>query len=103
MTVPPWVVLGGKAVPYFVINLIQMASILAVSVYVLPLSIKPLRAWLRAQGITGVTIKKRGVRLDDEELRRQLRIGRGAGTGASTIVLLTRHAGRQVALALRAD
>ena len=70
---------------------------------VLPLSIKPLRAWLRAQGITGVTIKKRGVRLDDEELRRQLRIGRGAGTGASTIVLLTRHAGRQVALALRAD
>jgi ABC-2 type transport system permease protein len=37
MTVPPWVVLGGKAVPYFVINLIQMISILAVSVYVLPL------------------------------------------------------------------
>jgi ABC-2 type transport system permease protein len=37
MTVPPWVVLGGKAVPYFVINLIQMVSILAVSVYVLPL------------------------------------------------------------------
>ncbi len=37
MTVPPWVVLGGKAVPFFVINLIQMASILAVSVYVLPL------------------------------------------------------------------
>ncbi|MGA7181542.1 MAG: ABC transporter permease [Thiobacillaceae bacterium] len=37
MTVPAWVVLGGKAVPYFVINQIQMASILAVSVYVLPL------------------------------------------------------------------
>ena len=37
MTVPPWVVLGGKALPYFVINLIQMISILAVSVYVLPL------------------------------------------------------------------
>lgn len=37
MTVPAWVVLGGKALPYFVINLIQMASILAVSVYVLPL------------------------------------------------------------------
>jgi len=37
MTVPPWVVLGGKALPYFVINLIQMVSILAVSVYVLPL------------------------------------------------------------------
>lgn len=37
MIVPAWVVLGGKALPYFVINLIQMASILAVSVYVLPL------------------------------------------------------------------
>jgi ABC-2 type transport system permease protein len=37
MTVPAWVVLGGKAVPFFVINLIQMVSILAVSVYVLPL------------------------------------------------------------------
>jgi ABC-2 type transport system permease protein len=37
MTVPAWVVLGGKALPYFVINLIQMASILAVSVHVLPL------------------------------------------------------------------
>ncbi|MCU0840927.1 MAG: ABC transporter permease [Thiobacillaceae bacterium] len=37
MTVPAWVVLGGKAVPFFVINLIQMASILAVSVHILPL------------------------------------------------------------------
>ena len=37
MAVPAWVVLGGKAVPFFVINQIQMASILAVSVYILPL------------------------------------------------------------------
>ncbi len=37
MTVPAWVVLGGKAVPFFIINQIQMASVLAVSVYVLPL------------------------------------------------------------------
>jgi ABC-2 type transport system permease protein len=37
MTVPAWVVLGGKALPFFVINLIQMLSILAVSVHVLPL------------------------------------------------------------------
>lgn len=37
MTVPAWVVLGGKAVPYFVINQIQMALVLLVSVYVLPL------------------------------------------------------------------
>jgi ABC-2 type transport system permease protein len=37
MNVPAWVVLGGKAVPFFVINQIQMASVLAVSVYLLPL------------------------------------------------------------------
>lgn len=37
MTVPAWVVMGGKAVPFFVINQIQMVSVLAVSVYVLPL------------------------------------------------------------------
>jgi ABC-2 type transport system permease protein len=37
MNVPAWVVLGGKAVPYFVINQIQMVSVLVVSVYVLPL------------------------------------------------------------------
>lgn len=37
MNVPAWVVLGGKALPFFVINLLQMAAILAVSVHVLPL------------------------------------------------------------------
>lgn len=37
MAVPGWVVLGGKTLPYFFINQIQMASILLVSVYVLPL------------------------------------------------------------------
>ncbi len=37
MNVPAWVVLGGKAVPFFAINQIQMVSVLAVSVYVLPL------------------------------------------------------------------
>lgn len=37
MTVPAWVVLGGKAVPYFVINQIQMVLVLLVSVYILPL------------------------------------------------------------------
>ena len=37
MAVPGWVVLGGKTLPYFFINQIQMASILLVSVYLLPL------------------------------------------------------------------
>ena len=49
-------------------------------------------------GVTGLTIKKRGVRLDDDELRRQLRIGRKAGDGAQATVILTRVAGQQVAL-----
>ena len=47
----------------------------------MPFSTKSLRAWLVQHGVTGLTIKKRGVRLDDDELRRQLRIGRGAGSG----------------------
>lgn len=37
MDVPAWVVLGGKAVPFFVINQIQMGLVLLVSVFVLPL------------------------------------------------------------------
>lgn len=37
MAVPGWVVLGGKTLPYFIINQIQMVSILLVSVYVLPM------------------------------------------------------------------
>ena len=59
---------------------------------------KSLRAWLRQHGVTGLTIKKRGVRLDDDELRRQLRIGRKAGDGAQATVILTRVAGEQVVL-----
>jgi THUMP domain-like len=65
---------------------------------VMPFSERSLRAWLREQGITGLTIKKRGVRLDDDELRRQLRIGRKAGGGAQATVILTRVAGEQAVL-----
>lgn len=64
----------------------------------MPFSEKSLRAWLRQHGVTGLTIKKRGVRLDDDELRRQLRIGRKAGDGAQATVILTRVAGQQVVL-----
>ena len=65
---------------------------------VMPFSVKSLRAWLKQHGVTGLTIKKRGVRLDDDELRRQLRIGRKAGDGAQATVILTRVAGQQVVL-----
>lgn len=64
----------------------------------MPFSVKALRAWLRAQGITGLTIKKRGIRLDEDQLRRQLKIGRGAGDGASATIVLTRVAGAQSVL-----
>ncbi|HNQ05310.1 MAG TPA: ABC transporter permease [Thiobacillaceae bacterium] len=37
INVPAWVVLGGKAVPYFIINQAQMGLVLLVSVHVLPL------------------------------------------------------------------
>ena len=67
---------------------------------VLPFSTKVLRPYLRERGITGLTIKKRGIRIDDERLRRDLRIGRGAGDGASTTVLLTRVAGEQCVLVI---
>jgi hypothetical protein len=65
---------------------------------VMPFGVKSLRAWLKQHGVTGLTIKKRGVRLDDEELRRELRIGRKAGDGAQATVILTRVAGQQVVL-----
>ncbi len=68
----------------------------------MPFTVKRLRAWLRDRGITGVTIKKRGVRLDDEQLRRDLRVGRGAGDGESVTLLLTRVAGQQAVLVLEA-
>lgn len=64
----------------------------------MPFSVKALRAWLREHGVTGLTIKKRGIRLDEDQLRRQLKIGRGAGDGASATIVLTRVAGAQTVL-----
>ncbi len=69
----------------------------------MPFSVKSLRGWLRARGITGLTIKKRGVRLDEDQLRRSLKVGRGAGDGEQATVVLTRVAGQQVALVVSAD
>ncbi|MEO6791628.1 MAG: class I SAM-dependent methyltransferase [Ornithinibacter sp.] len=64
----------------------------------MPFTVRSLRSWLVEHGVTGLTIKKRGVRLDDEELRRQLKIGRKAGTGAQATIILTRLAGAPVVL-----
>ena len=64
----------------------------------MPFSVKGLRGWLRERGITGLTVKKRGIRLDEDQLRKQLKIGRGAGDGESATVVLTRVGGEQVVL-----
>lgn len=64
----------------------------------MPLSPKALSRWLRDHGHDRVTIKKRGVTLDADLLRRQLKMtGRGKGGSEATLVV-TRVAGAQVAL-----
>jgi hypothetical protein len=60
----------------------------------MPLNVKTLRAWLRERDVGRVTIKKRGVVLDADELRRQLRL---SGSVDLTLVL-TRVKNQQVAL-----
>lgn len=68
----------------------------------MPFTVKGLRSWLRERGITGLTVKKRGIRLDEDQLRRQLKIGRGAGDGQSATIVLTRVAGTQTVLVVSA-
>lgn len=68
----------------------------------LPLHTKKLKAWVRAEGITELTVKKRGVDLDPAAVRRQLLAGSkpsGKARKAATLVL-TRHAGKRVAVAV---
>lgn len=67
----------------------------------MPFSVKGLRAWLRERGVTGLTVKKRGIRLDEDQLRKQLKIGRGAGSGESATIVLTRVGGTQAVLVVR--
>jgi SAM-dependent methyltransferase len=69
----------------------------------MPFNVKALRSWLRVRGITGVTIKKRGMRLDEDRLRRDLRIGRGAGDGEQATIVLTRVGGQPSVLVVTAD
>lgn len=68
----------------------------------MPLSTKALARWLRDRGHDRITVKKRGVTLDADALRRQLKMtGRGKGGSEATLVL-TRVAGSQVALVVTA-
>lgn len=63
----------------------------------MPFNVKGLRAWMRDRQIGRVTIKKRGVSIDADQLRRQLRLH---GDAEVTIVL-TRVAHRQVVLVVQ--
>jgi SAM-dependent methyltransferase len=60
----------------------------------LPFGLKPLRERLRAYDAGALVVKKRGTAVEPETLRRQLKL---AGSREVTVVL-TRSAGRQVAL-----
>jgi hypothetical protein len=68
----------------------------------MPYNAKGVRAWLRERGVTGVTIKKRGIRTDEDALRRELGLGRKAGDGEQATLVLTRVAGAQACLVVRA-
>ena len=50
----------------------------------MPWNVKALRAWLRDHDIGRLTIKKRGVPLDPDTVRRQLRV---RGSGEATVIL----------------
>lgn len=64
----------------------------------MPFSAKRLARWLRDHGHDRVVIKKRGVTIDADALRRQLKMtGRGKGGSEATLVI-TRIGGSQVAL-----
>ena len=64
---------------------------------VLPFGLKPLRERLRAHDAGPLVVKKRGTAVEPDVLRRQLKL-----TGSREVtVVLTRAAGRQVALVVR--
>ncbi len=64
---------------------------------VMPYRIKPLRRWLAGRGIGRLEMKKRGVRLDPDEVRRQLQ----ARGDAEATILLARIGGRTTAIIAR--
>jgi hypothetical protein len=66
---------------------------------VLPFQLKALRAYLRGRDVGRLTIKKRGVAVEPDQLRRQLR---PTGAAEATIAI-ARVGGQQTVLVLRAD
>jgi hypothetical protein len=66
---------------------------------VMPFGLKPLRERLRAHDAGPLVVKKRGTAVEPDVLRKQLKL---TGSREVTIVL-TRVAGRQVAMVVRPD
>ena len=66
----------------------------------MPFNVKALRGWLRDHGVDRLTIKKRGVSLDADQLRRQLRLPARGKTEA--VVVITRVRSQQVVLVVQA-
>lgn len=66
---------------------------------VLPLHARAVRAWLRERRVDRVTLKKRGVQVDPDRFRAELRL-RGRGADEATLVL-TRVAGTPSAVVVR--
>ena len=65
----------------------------------MPFNVKALRAWLRDHGIDRLTVKKRGVTLDADQLRHQLRLPARGRTEA--VVVITRVRSQQVVLVVQ--
>jgi hypothetical protein len=66
---------------------------------VLPFGLKPLRERLRAHDAGPLVVKKRGTAVEPDVLRKQLKL-----TGSREVtVVLTRAAGRQIAMVVRPD
>lgn len=64
-----------------------------------PFGVKPLRAWLRDRGFGDVVIKKRGLDIEPEALRKQLRL---TGSGPTATLVMARTTKPEVFLVERA-
>lgn len=69
---------------------------------VLPWRKKDLRSWLRGAEVGSLEIKKRGVDLDPQQLRRTL-LGKGFGSQSATWIVTATAAGARVLVARRTD
>lgn len=62
---------------------------------VMPYNVKALKAWVKANGIGVLDIKKRGTAVTPEELRKQLLPAKPAGKGAKTATLVLTRIGEE--------